>query len=501
MVCIDHSFMGIIQRQGIQSAVFTYLGIALGYINMVWLFPMHLESSQFGLTRLIIALSFVVSEFGRLGTASMVVRYFPAFKDTGTKHNGILTLLLGICTIGSIGLLLALWIGKPFLLQMYNIQDATLLSGNYGWFLVITLFFVFSETLFAYSQSLLRNVVPVFVKETLLRLLQTAAIIGFAIDAYDFHVFMGLFAFTFGIQNIVMLLYLGWLKELPITWRTKIPAGISIKELWSYGFFMMLNRFPNTALMHVDVIMVSALIDLSTSGIYAIAVFIAAIVRVPGRLINQISGPLVARHFQEGDMESIQKLYRQSAVSQFIIGAGITILLLVNYHTIDQYLQEGYRDMFFLLLWLCIGNILDMMTGINGVIITNSRYYRFDLNANFFLVLLTIGTNFLLIPQLGSIGAAVATAIALGTYNLLKLVFVQIRFNMLPFSNKMWQATIVLGISFLVGWIFPTINDFPIVDLLIRSLLTTGVLFGLVLWWKVSPELTEVVTKALDRQK
>lgn len=466
---------------------------------MVWLFPMHLESSQFGLTRLIIALSFVVSEFGRLGAASMSIRFFPAFKDAGTKHNGMLSLLLGICTLGSLGLLLALLLGKPVLLELYDAEDANLLSGNYGWFLLITLFFVYSETLFAYSQSLLRNVMPVFVKETLLRLLQTITIIGFAANAYDFHVFMGLFALTFGIQNVVMLSYLGWLKELPVTLKVNIPVGISKKELYSYGFFMMLNRFPNTALMHVDVIMVSALIDLTASGIYAIAVFIAAIVRVPGRLINQISGPLVARHFQDGDMESIRKLYRQSAVSQFIIGAGITLLLMVNYHTINLYLQEGYRNMFFILLWLCIGNILDMMTGINGVIITNSRYYRFDLYANVFLVVLTIVTNFLLIPTFGNTGAAVATAIALGVYNLVKMVFVKIRFNMLPFSTKMWQAAAILGIAFLLGWFFPRIDGYPLLDLFIRSVLSSGVLLGLLLWWKVAPELTEVLHKMMRR--
>ena len=47
--------MGIVVRQSTRNAVVSYLGVGLGFLNVVVLYPRLLSDDQFGLTRLLIS--------------------------------------------------------------------------------------------------------------------------------------------------------------------------------------------------------------------------------------------------------------------------------------------------------------------------------------------------------------------------------------------------------------------------------------------------------------
>ena len=46
--------MGIIMKQSLRTSVLSYIGIALGYVNVVLLFPVFLSPEEFGLTRVLL---------------------------------------------------------------------------------------------------------------------------------------------------------------------------------------------------------------------------------------------------------------------------------------------------------------------------------------------------------------------------------------------------------------------------------------------------------------
>ena len=72
---------------------------------------------------------------------------------------------------------------------------------------------------------------------------------------------------------------------------------------------------------------------------------------------------------------------------------------------------------------LAVGQLLNVASGPVGTILSMSRQERFVGIGMLASVVCNILLNYLLIPQYGVNGAAIATAISVGVWNLLMIVF------------------------------------------------------------------------------
>src|SRR3990172_3359565 len=112
--------MGIVIRQSLKTVAVTYLGIALGFVNSLWLYPYVLSEEQIGLSRVLINAAFLLATFASLGSANIPNRFFPYFKDRQNKHNGFLFFLLLLGFFGYL-LFLALFLSlKPLIFSIYR---------------------------------------------------------------------------------------------------------------------------------------------------------------------------------------------------------------------------------------------------------------------------------------------------------------------------------------------------------------------------------------------
>jgi len=66
-------------------------------------------------------------------------------------------------------------------------------------------------------------------------------------------------------------------------------------------------------------------------------------------------------------------------------------------------------------LYIALGRLFDMSTGLNGTITITSNKYRYDLIFTLFLIVLTLFTNyfFIKVAGMGMDGAAFATMITM----------------------------------------------------------------------------------------
>jgi O-antigen/teichoic acid export membrane protein len=94
--------------------------------------------------------------------------------------------------------------------------------------------------------------------------------------------------------------------------------------------------------------------------------------------------------------------------------------------------------------------------------------------------------NLLLIPRYGIEGAAIASFLAMGFYNLIKYAYVKIRLNLDPFS---WDVAkiILLGFGVYLIQFFVLMNmKSGLVDMIIRSLLITVLYLAGVYFLKIA---------------
>ena len=73
--------MGTVIRQATLNALLSYLGIALGFVKVVGLYPKVLQTDEFGLTRLLLSVTTMAAQIAQLGAENTIIRYFPYFRD------------------------------------------------------------------------------------------------------------------------------------------------------------------------------------------------------------------------------------------------------------------------------------------------------------------------------------------------------------------------------------------------------------------------------------
>lgn len=241
--------------------------------------------------------------------------------------------------------------------------------------------------------------------------------------------------------------------------------------------------------------MLSSMAGLSETGIYAIAFYIGSVITVPQHAIGKIATPLIADHIQKNNMGEVEDIYRKSSLNQLVTGVFIFSLIWVNIDPLMGILPEAYQGGRWVVLFIGLGKLFDMATGTNGSIILTSKYYRFDLFTSLMLVIFTIITNLLLIPEYGMNGAALATMLSIFVYNLVKYFFVWTRFSMQPFQiSALW--TCLAGLVAVFAAL--SIPELPVLaDIAVRSIIIL-LLFALPLWWfEISPELNRMIKNAV----
>jgi len=90
--------------------------------------------------------------------------------------------------------------------------------------------------------------------------------------------------------------------------------------------------------------------------------------------------------------------------------------------------------------------VYDALLGNNNAILYNSDYYKTLMLMGVFLAVCTILFNMWLIPTYGLMGAAFATFLSVSIYNTIKLVFVKVKFHMLPFSIDVVKVVLLLTV-------------------------------------------------------
>ncbi len=459
--------MGVILRQSFANTIYSYAGALIGFVNVIWLFPYVLEAEQFGLTRVMISIGIIGAQVASLGMGNVTIRFFPLFRNPGRRHYGFLFLAAAIPLTGYVLLSLLGWIFQSPVIQFYS--DESALFGDYYLLLFpLLLFILYFHILESYIRSLFDTVVATFFQDILLRLFQTAVVLIYYFGYVPFGLFMWLFVGTFGLQTLLMLLYIGYKRQLFIIPDFSILTRPRIRGMAEYAAYAFLGSVTAMTLGNIDMLMVGGMTTLAETAVYAVSLYLATMIKIPAKALMKISQPLIAEAQYKKDLETISQIYTKSSINQMLVGGIIFIIIGVNLDHVYQFLPQEYHAGAYVFLFIGLAKMIDMTAGLNAAIIRTSEWYRFDLYATLLLVLLTIGTNLIFIPLFGITGAAMATALSVLIHNATYAIYVQVRMHIHPFSKKNLMGVAVLITALLIAWGIPEITFWP-VDLVLRT--------------------------------
>jgi O-antigen/teichoic acid export membrane protein len=481
--------LGIIKKQAYSGTILSFLGVAIGYVTTAEMFPHFLTTSEIGLLAVFLSYSYIFAQLATLGTGRITIVVFPFFRDRKNSHNGFFPLIILVSIAGLIIALLIIYFMKTWLIS--NSNDKSPLFGQYFNYLYLMIIFTFIFMVMdSFNTTLFNAIRGIFLKEFFQRLIILAAIIVYAVAWVNFNQFVMLSVLAFGIPAFILVYYVVRNDEFYMK-PAFTPMIREKSRLMAYiGINGILIGFSGMVILNIDRIMVERIMGLGSTGIYTTLAYFAILVAIPSRALLKISDPVIAQSWKDNNIKGLQDNYYRSSLNQFLIGSLIMIGIWGNIDNILRILPPEYAEGKFVVLFIGLAFLMDMLTGTATFILANSKYFSYQTYYVMILVVLIIITNYLLIPIWGLTGAAVATLLSKVISNFMRHQILFRKFGLQPYNRKFLLIILIAGIAYLAQYFLPEISNLYL-DIIIRSVIISLVFIFLALSLSISPEVNE----------
>ena len=276
-----------------------------------------------------------------------------------------------------------------------------------------------------------------------------------------------------------------------------------------YGLYVLIGGASAMLVSKVDMMMIGKLIGYKEVAFYTVAFFIGNVIRVPARAIGSIATPLLAKAWERNDIDEIRNIYSKSSINQLIIGGLMFLGIWLNIDDGLSLLPEKFQGGRLVVLFIAFSQLFNITTGVNGIIIVNSKFYKFDLCANLILLFVTLYTNYLFIPEssplskydiVGINGAAFATALSVLIFNFIKLFYLYVKMQIQPFGIQTIKVVILILFTYYIVKLLPEIN-YIFYNIIIKSLFILLVYGTFIIIIKPSKDITKFLKDFWNKLK
>ncbi len=491
--------MGVIQKQGLQSAVITYLGILTGFVSLLIVQPLFLTPEEIGLTRVLYSFSFLVATFIPLGFLNITTRFFPKFRNAENNHHGFAGILLRWTSLGTLIVLVLLGVLKSFFQDLY-INESPLFSTWF--FLVFPLSAVIAwiAVLNNYLFSLFRPIVPSFLQEVFVRLAFVVLILAYARFNWSIEYLAWGFAGTYFLQFVLVMAYTFWRGKPGFNPDTNLYTPALRREMIRYGSLVFAAGIASMAIKLLDSVVIGQFLPLELVGIYGIAAYVPIFIEAPVNALDKVANARIAHSWEKNDLANIQTIYYQSARVLFVVGGFLFLGVTLNAQSAFTWLPDEYAQGVPVLEILSLAALFNLMTGSNTAIIFTSERFHAGAYALVGVALVNLILLYTLIPVWGLEGAAWATCLASLLYNTFKFSFIWLRFGMQPFDLKTLWIALSIAVTYWIVKFIP-ITGQALADIAIRSF-SIAVFYLLFLWASgVLPEVKSLLQRGANSAK
>ena len=500
--------MSQIRRQSIISTIFVYSGFFIGFIN-TYLFTRKgspFTTSEYGLTSIFIAVGNLMFAFANLGMVATVYKFYPYYEDNlPKKKNDLLTWALTVSFIGFCFVILAGIFFKDLVIQKFGANSALFIK-YYSWIFPFGFCILLFSMLEVFAWNIRKSILTTFLREVLFKLLTLVLIflISFSfINSFD--TFIKLYAFTYGITALILLAYLLWKKTLNITFTISRVTKKFYKKIISLASLIYFGGLVFMIAQFIDTLVIMSLLGTSEAGIFALGSVVSGLVQAPQRGAIAASVPVLSKAWKDKDYQKINLIYQRSGINLLIASLGIFLVVWLSYaDAVNTFgLKPAYLESQWIFFFLGMARIVDLGTGVNSQIIGTSTFWRFEFISGMILLSFAIPLNYILVKQFGIIGAGYSNLISFTIYNAIRIIFLQRKFNMHPFSNKTLYSIILAFTCFAICYYtFHNLHGF--FPMVLKSTVFISLYGGAILYFDLSPDVLPVwdnIKKRAGRKK
>jgi len=486
--------MGIVLNQSFKNTIITYIGFAIGGINTIYLYPVFLGATFYGLTNYITSSANVIMPLFAIGMQNTLVKFYSQY-ETDAERSRFLSFTVLFPLLLIIPLMLIGFVFYDEILFFLSKKNAVV--KEYIWLIpFIALCMAYFEIFYAWLRVHMHSVFGNFIKEVGLRSASLFLLVGVYYNWITVEGFVYATAVVYLLALLVTMFY-AFRIEKP-NFQFKIP--INTKDILTYTFYIILSGSVANLLLDGDKMILNQYMNIENIAFYSVATYIALVISVPSRAMHQIVYPITAKLMHENKHDEMNILYKKTSINLQMVGGYVMLGIFVNINKLYEMVPPEYAGGILVVFMIGLSKYFDLILGNNNAIIFNTKYYRTVLFLGVVLVILTVVLNMIFIPIFGIIGSAFATLLSITLYSLAKLLFVVKKLDLYPFTNQTLYSmalTLVLFLAFYF-WEFP-FN--PIISIVLKSILMTIAYVYLNYRFAISIEINEVIDKTLKKLK
>lgn len=486
--------MGIVLNQSFKNTIITYIGFAIGGINTIYLYPVFLGATFYGLTNYITSSANVIMPLFAIGMQNTLVKFYSQYKTDAERSRFLsFTVLFPLLLI--IPLLLIGFLFQDEILFFLSKKNAVV--KNYIWLIpFIALCMAYFEIFYAWLRVHMHSVFGNFIKEVGLRTASLFLLMGVYYHWITIEGFVYATAVVYLLALLITMFYAFTIQKP----NFEFTFPVNTKDILTYTFYIILSGSVANLLLDGDKMILNQYMNIENIAFYSVATYIALVISVPSRAMHQIVYPITAKLMHENKHDEMDILYKKTSINLQMVGGYVMLGIFVNINKLYEMVPPEYAGGILVVFMIGISKYFDLILGNNNAIIFNTKYYRTVLFLGVLLVILTVGLNMIFIPIYGIIGSAFATLLSITLYSLAKLLFVVKKLDLYPFTKQTVYSialTLVLFLAFYF-WEFP-FN--PIISIILKSILMTIAYIYFNYKFEISSEINQEINKFFKKLK
>ena len=485
--------MGIVVNQSYKNIIIISIALVIGGVNTLYFYPVFLKAEYYGLVVFLLATSNLLQPLISFGSQHTIIKYFSSYNSAKEKDIFMSSIIfLPILTIIPICYLVV---------QFHDIISSFLSLKNpiiesYVWVIFLVAFATsYFEVFYSWARVQLKSVFGNFLKEIYPRVSIFILLLLVFFDIISKENFVWYLTGFYYLRLLIMIAYS--LKLYTPNFYFKLP--VNTKQILSYSIYIFLAGSAASILIDIDKFMIPQKEAISQTAFYAVAVFIATVVEIPGRALFQIVNPLVAKALNTNNFTELKMLYKESSLNLLIISGLFFLLINLNivpfYELMDN---PSYGTAVWVVLMISLSKLILMSFGCGPAILATSKFYKITLPFSIGMALSVYFLNDYLIDLMGINGAALSTLIVVAAFTFLKIIYLKSKLNLSPYSFNSVKTLFIIGSLFLI---FENISfPFKGISLIIINSLIIGLVYTLIVYYlNLSGTLNKFIRNVLSK--
>lgn len=214
------------------------------------------------------------------------------------------------------------------------------------------------------------------------------------------------------------------------------------REIVAYSVPVLLSSLLKKFRGNLQALLLGVFSTVTSVGIFLIASKINTFGRVASLAIMESAQPVIADLYGRQDMVQLGQVYQSTSRWIFLLNLPFVLVMILLPEPILSIFGETFAEGATVLTILAFANLVNVSTGMSGVVIDMTGYTKLKLANSVLQLALFFLLNFLFIPRWGIVGAAYASLISLSSMHLLRQLQVWLLFRHWPYNRSFIKPAI-----------------------------------------------------------